>query len=131
MTTQWVRQIAEGAALATQTRSEVDVYFGLHDLLPNAPLAERMQEHLMRIGAPEWSDEEQAFARECQANMDLPELGLSGDVMPLQPEVAIGGSSDVAERRTDGFAYVSPIPEGPGRPARVRSAGLRAVVSRG
>lgn len=96
-TTDWVRQIAEGAALATQTRSEVDVFFGLHDLLPNTPLAERMQEHLTQVGAPDWSDGEQAFARECQANMDLPELGLSSDVVPLQPEVAIGGSSDVAD----------------------------------
>jgi aminobenzoyl-glutamate utilization protein B len=96
-TTEWVRQIAEGAALATQTRSEVDVFFGLHDLLPNTPLAERMQEHLAEVGAPAWSDEEQAFARECQANMDLPELGLSSDVLPLQPEVAIGASSDVAD----------------------------------
>jgi aminobenzoyl-glutamate utilization protein B len=96
-TTEWVRQIAEGAALATQTRSEIDVFFGMHDLLPNSPLAERMQEHLVRGGAPRWTEEEQAFARECQANMDLPELGLSMDVMPLQPEVVIGGSSDVAD----------------------------------
>ncbi len=96
-TTEWVRQIAEGAALATQTTSEVDVFFGIHDLLPNTPLAERMQEHLTRVGAPEWTDEEQAFARECQANMDLPQLGLSSDVIPLQPEMPIGGSSDVAD----------------------------------
>ncbi|HEY6113876.1 MAG TPA: hypothetical protein VIV37_07210, partial [Gaiellaceae bacterium] len=77
--------------------SEVDVFFGMHDLLPNTPLAERMQEHLTHVGAPEWTDEEQAFARECQANMDLPQLGLSSDVIPLQPEVTIGGSSDVAD----------------------------------
>jgi aminobenzoyl-glutamate utilization protein B len=96
-TTEWVRQIAEGAALATQTEAEVDVFFGMHDLLPNAPLAERMQEHLASVGAPAWSDEEQAFARECQANAGLPELGLSTGVTPLQPEVVIGGSSDVAD----------------------------------
>jgi aminobenzoyl-glutamate utilization protein B len=96
-TTEWVRQIAEGAALATQTTSEVDVFFGMHDLLPNTPLAERMQVHLERVGAPEWTDEEQAFARECQANMDVPQLGLATDVVPLQPELAIGGSSDVAD----------------------------------
>ena len=96
-TTEWVRQIAEGAALATQTTAEVDLFFGMHDLLPNSPLAERMQEHLTRVGAPDWTEEEQAFARECQANMDLPELGLFADVVPLQPEVAIGGSSDVAD----------------------------------
>jgi aminobenzoyl-glutamate utilization protein B len=96
-TTEWVRQIAEGAALATQTTSEVEVFFGLHDLLPNAPLAERMQEHLLAVGVPEWTDDELAFARECQANMGLPETGLAIDVVPLQPEVTIGGSSDVAD----------------------------------
>jgi aminobenzoyl-glutamate utilization protein B len=96
-TTEWVKQIAEGAALATQTRAEVDDFFGIHDLVPNTPLAERMQEHLDTVGAPAWTDEEQAFARECQANMGIPELGLSTDVVPLQPEIAIGGSSDVAD----------------------------------
>ena len=96
-TTEWVRRIAEGAALATQTTSNVDVFFGLHDLLPNAPLAERMQEHLDRSRRAVWTDEEQAFARGCQASIGLPEQGLSGDVLPLQPEVAIGGSSDVAD----------------------------------
>jgi aminobenzoyl-glutamate utilization protein B len=96
-TTEWVRQIAEGAALATQTRAEVDVFFGMWDLLPNTPLAERMQQHLEAVGVPAWTDAEQAFARECQANMSLPEAGLATHVVPLQPEVAIGGSSDVAD----------------------------------
>jgi aminobenzoyl-glutamate utilization protein B len=96
-TTEWVRQIAEGAALATQTRAEVDVFFGTYDLLPNSPLAERMQEHLEAVGVPRWSEDEMAFARECQANMDLPEAGLCTDCVPLQPEIAIGGSSDVAD----------------------------------
>lgn len=96
-TTDWVKQIAEGAALATQTRAAVDVFFGLYDLLPNTPLAERMQQHLDAVGVPEWTDEEQAFARECQANMGVAESGLTTDVVPLQPETAIGGSSDVAD----------------------------------
>ncbi len=96
-TTEWVKQIAEGAALATQTRAEVDVFFGMYDLLPNTPLAERMQEHLGAVGVPEWTDAEQAFARECQASMGLPQAGLTTDVVPLQPEIAIGGSSDVAD----------------------------------
>lgn len=96
-TTEWVKQIAEGAALATQTRAEVDVFFGMWDLLPNTPLAERMQQHLEAVGVPAWTDDEQAFARECQANMGLPEAGLATHVVPLQPEVAIGGSSDVAD----------------------------------
>ncbi|HEX4746167.1 MAG TPA: amidohydrolase [Gaiellaceae bacterium] len=96
-TTEWVKQIAEGAALATQTRADVDVFFGMYDLLPNTPLAERMHEHLAAVGVPAWTDDEQAFARECQANMGLPEHGLATNVVPLQPESAIGGSSDVAD----------------------------------
>lgn len=43
--------------------------FGMHDLLPNTLLADRMQEHLTRVGAPDWTEVEQTFARECQANM--------------------------------------------------------------
>jgi aminobenzoyl-glutamate utilization protein B len=96
-TTEWVKQIAEGAALATQTRANVNVYFGLHDVLPNTPLAERMQAILERVGAPAWSDEEQTFARECQKQMGLHEKGLATFVAPLQPELKLGGSSDVGD----------------------------------
>lgn len=96
-TTAWVRQIAEGAALATQTQAEVTVYLGMHDLLPNAPLAERMQAHLEQAGVPDWSAEEQAFARACQHELGLPEQGLAPMVLPLQPEPTVGGSSDVAD----------------------------------
>jgi aminobenzoyl-glutamate utilization protein B len=96
-TTQWVKQIADGAALATQTRANINVYFGMHDALPNKPLAERMQGHLESVSTPKWTDEEQEFARECQKQMGLPEKGLATSVVPLQPEINIGGSSDVGD----------------------------------
>jgi aminobenzoyl-glutamate utilization protein B len=96
-TTNWVQQIAEGAALATQTEATVNVFCGSHDLLPNTPLAERMQHHLENVGVPAWSDEEQAFACECQKQIGLKEAGLAMAVMPLPNEPALGGSSDVAE----------------------------------
>lgn len=96
-TTEWVRQIAAGAAMATQTEATVDQFFGLHDLLPNTPLAERTQVHLDAVGAPAWSAEEQEFARACQREMGLEEKGLATGVLPLMPEPTLGGSSDVAE----------------------------------
>jgi aminobenzoyl-glutamate utilization protein B len=96
-TTEWVKQIAEGAALATQTKAKVNVYFGLYDLLPNAPLAERMQQHLESVGVPAWTDEEQAFARACEREMGMAEKGLTTIIYPLQPEVDLGGSSDVGD----------------------------------
>lgn len=37
-TTQWARELAQGAALGTQTRAEFTVAFGLYDLLPNGPV---------------------------------------------------------------------------------------------
>jgi aminobenzoyl-glutamate utilization protein B len=41
-TSEWVHQIAAGAAMATQTTVAVDPHFGMCELLPNSPLAERM-----------------------------------------------------------------------------------------
>ena len=107
-TTQWVRQIAEGAALATQTRSEVDVYFGLHDLLPivmpTAPLGVSMHTWPVAacggtsIGVKATFNAAQVLARTA---LDV----LTGD------ELRSAARADF-ERRTDGFEYVSPIPEG-------------------
>jgi aminobenzoyl-glutamate utilization protein B len=96
-TTEWVRQIAEGAALTTQTRASVLVYVGMHDLLPNTPLAARMQAHLEQVGVPTWDDDEQKFARECQRELGMAEAGLATGVMPLADEPSLGGASDVAE----------------------------------
>jgi aminobenzoyl-glutamate utilization protein B len=96
-TIEWIRQIAEGAALATQTKANVNLYMSKYDLLPNRPLAERMQAHLEAVGVPEWTEEEQAFARECQKNMGVPEKGLATFILPLPNEVQMGGSSDVAD----------------------------------
>lgn len=49
------------------------VYVGMYDLLPNTPLAERMQAHLERVGVPSWTIEEQSFARECQKQVNVAE----------------------------------------------------------
>jgi aminobenzoyl-glutamate utilization protein B len=94
----WIKQIAEGAALATQTRVQALVYFGLYDLLPNRPLAERMQAHLERIGVPGYTEEEQAFARELQRNFGVEPLGMAVEAEPLPVgEPAFGFSTDVGD----------------------------------
>ena len=95
--TAWIRQIAEGAALATQTRAKANVRFGMYDLLPNAPLAERMQVHLERVGVPEWTEEEQRFAEECQENFGAQTQGMATEVLPLSDEPTLGASTDVAD----------------------------------
>lgn len=96
--TAWIKQIAEGAALATQTRVVAQVYSGMYDLLPNRPLAERMQSHLERIGVPNYTAEEQAFARELQRNFGVETQGMATLVTPLPAdEPAFGYSTDVGD----------------------------------
>ncbi len=96
--TTWLRQIAEGAALATQTKANVLLYTGLYDLLPNQPLAERMQTHLERIGVPDYSEEELNFARELQKNFGAAPDGMATTTEPLPDDsVFMGASTDVAD----------------------------------
>ena len=97
-TTAWVKQIAEGAALATQTSAKVLVYTGLYDLLPNSPLAARMQEHIEHIGIPTYSEEEQAFARELQKNIGVEPEGMTSETQSLGDEnFLMGASTDVGD----------------------------------
>lgn len=96
--TAWIKQIAEGAALATQTRVLALVYSGIYDLLPNSPLAKRMQSHLERIGVPDYTEGEQAFARELQSNFGVEPQGMVITTSPLPgDEPAFGFSTDVGD----------------------------------
>jgi aminobenzoyl-glutamate utilization protein B len=96
-TTQWVRELADGAAMGTQTRATFTIAFGLYDLLPNAPLIENLYGHLQAVGVPAWTEDEQAFARECQRNFGVPEVGLIPQPLPLIPDRTEGGASDVGD----------------------------------
>lgn len=96
--TAWIKQIAQGAALATQTREKTQVYSGLYDLLPNMPLAERMHVQLQRIGVPVYSEEEQAFAREIQRSAGVEPQGMTTTTAPLSDgTVPMGFSTDVGD----------------------------------
>ena len=94
--TEWTRKIAEGVALATETRADFDLFFGVWDLLPNEALIQGLHAHMVAHGL-DWSEEEQAFARACQAAMGLPEKGLATSVLPVVGEIKAGGSTDVGD----------------------------------
>ncbi|WP_205963441.1 amidohydrolase [Roseicella aquatilis] len=94
--TAWLRQIAEGAALMTQTRAEVDVFFGMYDLLPNEPLARHLHRHMEAVPL-EWSAEEQDFARACQRAMGVAERGMATSLLPFIENGAAGGSTDIGD----------------------------------
>ena len=94
--TDWLRQLADGAALGTQTKATFDLLIGLAELMPNEVLATRVLEH-MRNTPLEWTDEEHAFAKRCQRELGLKETGMATHVMPFIKDKTVGGSTDVAD----------------------------------
>jgi aminobenzoyl-glutamate utilization protein B len=111
----WIKDIAKGAGLATQTESLAIDYFGLHDLLPNSPLADRMQKHLNTVGLPEYTSEEQSFATTLQEAAGLKPTGMTRQIRPIPNEPTRGGFTDVGDvsylTPTMGIA-VSAVPQG-------------------
>ena len=96
---EWVLRIAEGAALATGTTYKVRLITGVHEYLLNRPLQEALQANLELVGAPDFTTEEQEFARSMQQFLELEETGFNEEIKPLAEDVqpAEGGSTDVAE----------------------------------
>jgi aminobenzoyl-glutamate utilization protein B len=99
----WIKDMAKGAGLATQTEALAVDYFGLHDLLPNTPLADRMHKHLETVGLPEYTKEEQAFAKKLQEAVGLKPTGMTAQIEPVPNEPTRGGFTDVGD-----VSYIAP-----------------------
>jgi aminobenzoyl-glutamate utilization protein B len=67
----WIKDIAKGAALATQTKAKVTNLGGIYDCLPNDVFAERMNDHMKQYFPIKWTEEEQAFAKAIQKRWGL------------------------------------------------------------
>ncbi len=95
----WVLKCAEAAAMATETTHNVTLTTGVHSYMLNRPLTELLDRNLQAAGPPEWTEEEQEFARAIQRELGKPEEGLSVGIeeMPAEEQPAGGGSTDVAE----------------------------------
>ena len=96
---EWLTQIAEAAAMATQTTHKVTLITGVHELLLNRPLQEAAQANLEYVGAPVFSEEDQVFGKTLQAELGIETVGYPTEVKPLKDEMQPpeGGSTDVAE----------------------------------
>jgi aminobenzoyl-glutamate utilization protein B len=96
---EWITEIAAAAAMATQTTHKITLLTGVHEILLNRPLQEVAQANLEYVGAPVFSKEDHAFARELQEELGIEPLGYPTEVLPLAANVepTEGGSTDVAE----------------------------------
>jgi aminobenzoyl-glutamate utilization protein B len=92
----WAKGVSEGAGLMTQTEAEFELFHGMHDILPNGPAIDLVHRH-MTARPPQWTEDEQTFARACQSEMGLPESGLTTEVLPKIGPMKVGGSSDLGD----------------------------------
>nr|WP_324057998.1 amidohydrolase [Rhizorhapis sp.] len=97
----WERVVkaAEGAALATGTKVDVEIVSGTYGTLPNYKLNGIVQRNLERVGGYAYSPEEAAFARQILGT--YPNLGIKesnpSQIDPMGPERKDSGSSDVGD----------------------------------
>ncbi len=95
---QRVVNCAKGAALATGTElAQVRCLSAIHQSHHNRALAELYQENIELVGMPQWTDEEQAFAKALQKTLGKEEKGMPADVNKLkdpEPVLTTGGASD-------------------------------------
>jgi aminobenzoyl-glutamate utilization protein B len=113
-----VKDIARGAALMTGTQLEIDLNSGMSNLLLNKTINNVLQKNLEAIGAPKFSPEDLAFARQIANTIPSDSLeeaahsyGLDADAInelknsllhesvlpPYQAEIVQPGSTDVGD----------------------------------
>jgi aminobenzoyl-glutamate utilization protein B len=87
-------KIAEGAALMTGTTWEYKIDAAAWPQLGLKPLAETIQANIDAVGMPQWSEEEQAFARKFQTAMEKKPIGLRTMPTPLGQRLQSASSND-------------------------------------
>ncbi len=107
-----VKKVAEGAALMTETKVESAILSGVSNLIVNTPLMDAMQDVWDSVGAPDFDDEDHAFAEKIRATLtpedissswaqerlDERDVPLADFILPRHNEVRqMGGSTDVAD----------------------------------
>jgi len=94
-----VEKAAEGAALGTGTKYEVELISGVYEILPNERLAETMSANLKMVGGYTLSPTETAFAKQLQQTpgMELMDLNTTNQVFLNRSDPSSGGSTDVGD----------------------------------
>jgi aminobenzoyl-glutamate utilization protein B len=107
-----VKKIAEGAALMTETKVNMQVVSAVSNLLGNTPLEKAMHDNLQRLGPPPFDEADHAFARKIQATltdediessfrragMPMKDVPLCDEIVPLDAKSApMMGSTDVGD----------------------------------
>jgi aminobenzoyl-glutamate utilization protein B len=87
-------KIAEGAALMTGTTWDVKYAASAWPQLVNKAIAEAVQKNIELVGVPQWSEQEQQFARDFQKAAEKPVVGLRTAPVPLGGRTQSASSND-------------------------------------
>jgi aminobenzoyl-glutamate utilization protein B len=131
---------ARGAALGTDTKVGWEITGGVHDLLPNAVLANVAQANLEKVGGVIYDEQEKAFA--AALGRVLP-AGRSGAVetaalvqpLVIDPDGEGGGSTDVGDVSyavpTIGVRTATWVPGTPGHSWQAAACGGTTICAKG
>lgn len=94
-----IEKAAEGAALGTGTRVELEVIGGVYELLPNDKLAKVLDKNMVSVGGYSLNARELAFAKQLQQSVGMQKIDLSStqNVNPDRPDPLSNGSTDVGD----------------------------------
>lgn len=134
----WERIVkaAQGAALGTETKVEVEVTGGVYDVLPNESLAKVMYKNLIDVGGYNYTADERAFATEIQKSF-------TGNVPPLESTIQVNefkmeqgiASTDVGDVSwvvpTVGLATATWVPGTPAHSWQAVAAGGTTIGAKG
>ena len=97
-------QIAQGAALMTDTTVTSRVLGSAWPIHTNKALAETMYANIKSVGLPTWTDADVTLAKAVQRELKVPEIGLSTEIPELRGRETIpddekrgGGSDDIGD----------------------------------
>jgi aminobenzoyl-glutamate utilization protein B len=94
-----IEKAAEGAALGTGTRYEVELIGGVYEVLPNEHLVGTMGNNLKTVGGYSLNASELAFAKQIQQTpgMQPVDLATTNQIFLNHPDPSGGGSTDVGD----------------------------------
>jgi aminobenzoyl-glutamate utilization protein B len=94
-----VQKMAEGAAILADVDYKISLISGIYEVLVNRAGGEIMQQNLELLGPITYSETEETFARKIQEATGKPQVGMDGQIRPLEAtrEHPGGGSTDVGD----------------------------------
>ena len=97
-------QMAQGAAMMSDTTVTSRVLGSAWPIHMNKTLAETLHSNISAVGLPKWTDADVTLAKATQRELQVPEVGLASEVAPLRGREAIpdeekrgGGSDDIGD----------------------------------